>query len=175
MLSAALGLPPPTEKRTTTGIGLPLNAEAVEILRPSALPINSPVAQIPLAPERRKPSNLPPVASNWVTIALGSGLACTRTGLKLSNPKKTATEYARKFVIFIKITLKCDRKLKSYYGLEKNSGPSKLLHCSKSLSAFLLSPNTGKPRLLLKGQTCWSIVVLNLPKMGLGHPLLPAG
>jgi hypothetical protein len=52
-LSAAFGLAPPTEKRTTTGTGLPLNAEAVDRARASAVPTNSPVAQMPLAPERR--------------------------------------------------------------------------------------------------------------------------
>ena len=52
-LSGAFGLPPPTEKRTITGILAPLKADAVEMAFPSALPTNSPMAQMPLAPERR--------------------------------------------------------------------------------------------------------------------------
>ncbi len=63
-LSGAFGLAPPTEKRTTTGTGLPLKAVAVDKARASAVPTNSPTAQMPLAPERRKPSNLPKVDSN---------------------------------------------------------------------------------------------------------------
>jgi hypothetical protein len=53
VLSGALGLAPPTEKRTETGTGWPLNALEVDRPRASAVPTNSPVAQMPLAPERR--------------------------------------------------------------------------------------------------------------------------
>ena len=75
-LSGALGLPPPTEKRTTTGTGWPLKADAVDSARPSALPTKLPVAHTPLAPERRKPSNLPPTFSKVSTMRLGSTWAC---------------------------------------------------------------------------------------------------
>ena len=71
-LSGALGLPPPMEKRATTGTGWPLNALDFDNARPSALPTNSPTAQTPLAPERRKPSNLPPRRSKVSTMRLGS-------------------------------------------------------------------------------------------------------
>ena len=43
-LSAALGLPLPIENRAITGLGLPLNADAVDSARPSALPMNSAAA-----------------------------------------------------------------------------------------------------------------------------------
>jgi len=75
VLSGAAGLAPVSEKRATTGTGWPLKAEAVDSARPWAEPTNSPVAQIPLAPERRWPGNLPVVASSWFTRAVGSVLS----------------------------------------------------------------------------------------------------
>ena len=53
VLSAAFGLALATENRTITGTAVPLKAEATDKARPSAEPMNSPMAQMPFAPERR--------------------------------------------------------------------------------------------------------------------------
>jgi hypothetical protein len=102
VLSAALGLALPTDKRITTGTGLPLKAEAVDSARASAVPTNSPIAQMPLAPERRRPSNLPNVDSNWFKKVFGSTGAVVddcANEFELNTAAAAATAQITSFVI----------------------------------------------------------------------------
>ena len=71
---------PVKEKRSTTDTAWPLKAEELDSARACAVPTNSPVAQMSLAPERRWPANLPVVASSWLTWAVGSVLSCGVAG-----------------------------------------------------------------------------------------------
>ena len=81
--SGAFGLPPPIENRTSTRTGLPLNADANGRARPYALPMNSPVAHTPLAPDRRNRSALPPARSKARAVRKRAG---AQGGCSLESP-----------------------------------------------------------------------------------------
>lgn len=83
-----------------TGTGLPLNTEAVDSARASALPTNSPVAQTPLAPERRNPSNLVLALSNASINSTGLGCAWATQGAEQPSARITARVSGRERGVF---------------------------------------------------------------------------
>ena len=89
----ALGLRPDSEKRATTGTGLPENGAEREYAAASGVPTNSPRAQVPLVWLRRSPGVVPNAPST--TSGAETSLAASACGEIRSTPAAMAGAASR--------------------------------------------------------------------------------